>query len=268
MIEPLHAIFLGVIEGATEFLPVSSTGHLILAARALSLDGEAVKTFAVVIQAGAMGAVLGLYRARVASMWQGLRGRDAAGRRLLLNLCVSFVPAAVVGVLLHHSIKALLFRPWPVVGALALGGLVMVLMDPWLRGRANARTLDALTTHDAFVIGLAQCASLWPGTSRAMVTLLAGMALGLPAAPAAEYSFLLALPTLGAATLFDAATGGGELLAQASALTILLGFAVAAAVAVLVVRGFLQYLTRRGLAPFGWYRLGLAAVLWLFHPHP
>ena len=265
MIQPGDAAVLGVVEGLTEFLPISSTGHLILAAHCLNLHGDAVKTFEVVIQGGALAAVLGLYRARVRSMWRGLFGQDADGRRLLANLCISFLPAAASGALLHRAIKARLFSIWPVVAALAAGGLLMIGVDGWLRRGAASpiKTLPSLTMRDALLIGIAQCFSLWPGTSRAMVTILAAMLLGFPAAAAAEYSFLLALPTLGAATVFDLASGYQALWQEAGGLSLLSGFLAAAVVAAVAVRGFIRYVTRRGLAPFGWYRLGLAAVVWM-----
>ena len=260
-----QAALLGVVEGLTEFLPVSSTGHLILVAQGLGLQGESVKTFEVVIQAGALAAVAGLYRHRLAAMWRGLFGGDASGRRLLANLSVSFLPALVAGAALHGLIKARLFAAWPVVAALAAGGVAMVLADRWLRGRPprQAASVDGVTVAMAALIGCAQCLALWPGTSRAMTTMVAGLLLGLPATAAAEYSFLLALPTLGAATLFDAVKGGGTLLHEVGWGSVAVGFVTAAVVAALAVRGFIQYLTRRGLAPFGWYRIGLAAVVWL-----
>ena len=263
-LDPIFATVLGVVEGLTQFLPVSSTGHLILASRVLGLRGEAMKTFQVIIQAGALGAVLGLYRARVASMWRGLLGHDAGGRRLFVNLTVSFMPTAIIGAALHDAIKAQLFREWPVVWALALGGLLMIGVDAWYRrdGATRTRTVDSITIWEAFVIGCVQCLALWPGMSRAMVTLVAGLLLGLPATAAAEYSFLLAMPTIGAATLFDVISGGHALLQQVSFLSVVCGFAAAGVVAVLAVRGFLGYLTRHGLAPFGWYRLGVAAAVW------
>jgi undecaprenyl-diphosphatase len=261
---PFHALLLGILEGLTEYLPVSSTGHLILAAHFLGLEGEGVKTFEVVIQAGALGAVLVLYRDRVRAMVRGLAGGDAAGRSLLINLIVSFLPAGTAGLLLHRAIKAHLFSNGSVVAALVLGGVVMLGVDRWAAaGRTSGRTLESVTWREALLIGCAQCLALWPGTSRAMVTLVAGMLLGLPAAAAAEYSFLLALPTLGAATAFDAATGGGTLLRDIGPLSLALGFGTAAVVAALAVRGFVRYLTRHGLAPFGWYRLVLAAAVWL-----
>jgi undecaprenyl-diphosphatase len=260
-----HAAVLGVLEGLTEFLPVSSTGHLILAARFLGLGGEAVKTFEIVIQGGALGAVLGLYRHRVAAMRRGIMGRDPAGRKLALNLGISFLPAAFFWLLLYGAIKRWLFGIWPVAAALAAGGVVMILFDRWERGRGMGRrgSLEEMTPRDALWIGLAQVFSLWPGTSRSMVTLVAGMGRGLSATAAAEYSFLLALPTLGAATLFDAVRGAGGLVSEIGLLPMAAGFLSAAFVAALAMRGLLAYLNRRGLGPFGWYRIGLAvAVAW------
>ena len=262
--EPLHAFLLGVVEGFTEFLPVSSTGHLILVTHLLGLSGDAVKTFEVVIQAGALGAVAALYHADLAAMWRGLLGRDAAGRRLLVNLLLSFLPAAVAGVLLHRTIKAHLFTIGPVAVALAAGGVLMLGVDLWSRRarRGPARAIESMTPREALLIGLAQCLALWPGTSRAMATIVAGLLLGFPATVAAEYSFLLALPTLGAATLFDASLGGRALLQETGILSVASGFLGAAGIAALAIRGFIQYLTQRGLAPFGWYRLALALVVW------
>ena len=286
-IEPLHAVLLGLIEGITEFLPVSSTGHLILVSHALGLRGEAVKTFQIVIQAGALVAVGGLYRVRLAAMWRGLRGLDPPGRRLLTNLFVSFLPAAVLGLLFHRTIKAHLFGTGPVVAALALGGLLMIGLDLWRRrtgvvpppaasasprppavggypdAAAGVRTLESITVREALLIGCVQCLALWPGTSRAMVTIVAGLLLGLPATAAAEYSFLLALPTLGAATLFDAVTGGEVLWRETGPLVLAGGFVTAGIAAALAIRGFIAYLTRHGLAPFGWYRIGLAGIVWI-----
>lgn len=258
-----QAAVLGAVEGLTEFLPISSTGHLILAAHALRLHGAAVKTFEVVIQAGALAAVIGLYRAQMASMWQGLWGRDARGRRLLMLLVVSFLPSAIVGVLLHGVIKAKLFGVWPVVGALAAGGVAMIVMDRWLaRGpQPSGKMLQGVTFPEALVIGCAQCLALWPGTSRSMVTILAGLALGWPATMAAEYSFLLALPTLGAATVFDFAAGGHRLFQHVGWGSVVCGYATAGVVAALAIRAFVRYLTQRGLEPFGWYRVVLAAAL-------
>ncbi|MBI3321328.1 MAG: undecaprenyl-diphosphate phosphatase [Candidatus Omnitrophica bacterium] len=268
--DSLQAVLLGAVEGLTEFLPVSSTGHLILASHLLGVEGEAVKTFEVVIQAGALGAVVGLYRTRMRSMWRGCLGVDAAGRKLLTNLVISFLPAALVGLLLHRVIKRWLFSLWPVVAALALGGVLMIGVDAWLQRRPPPapRSLDSLTPREAFLIGCAQCVALWPGSSRAMVTMVAGLLLGLPATIAAEYSFLLALPTLGAATLFDGMISWGVLGQEMSLLAVLCGFLAAAGVAAAAIRSFIAYLARQGLAPFGWYRVGVAALIWWLVPYP
>lgn len=257
----VQAVILGVVEGVTEFLPVSSTGHLILASAWMGLQGEAVKSFEVVIQAGALGAILILYRQRVLSLARAVFRADPSGRKLLANLSLSFLPAAVAGVALHKLIKARLFSTWPVVAALALGGVAMILAERLRRPSSN-RALDSITPKEAFLIGIAQCLSLWPGTSRSMVTIVAGLLIGLPPVAAAEYSFLLAIPTLGAATLFEMKEGF-LFLQQAGPLSVLCGFLTSAVVAVLAVKGFIRYLTYRGLAPFGWYRVGLALVLWL-----
>ena len=260
MIELWHAAVLGVVEGLTEFLPISSTGHLILASRLMGLEGEATNTFNIVIQAGALGAVLLLYRQRVAQLLRGLRG-DPAGLHLLGRLLLSFLPAALLGLFFHQPLKAHLFNPPSVLSALAVGGFAMLFLDRVARP-VLGRRLESITWREAAIIGLAQCLSLWPGMSRAMTTLAAGLWLGLPGTVAAEYSFLLAVPTLGAATAFDALRGGPELLAHSSPLAITVGFAVTMAVAALAIAGLLRYLARHSLAPFGWYRLGLAAV-WL-----
>ena len=262
---PLEAALLGLVEGLTEYLPVSSTGHLILASTLLGrADDPAVKSFEIVIQAGAILAVLGLYRDRVAAMLRGLAGRDTAGRRLLVALVVGFLPAGVLGLLLHRTIKAYLFGPGPVAAALAAGGLAMIVLDP-LRARRLARglPLESLGWRGALVIGLAQCLAMWPGTSRSLVTILAGLAVGLTPAAAAEFSFLLALPTLGGATFLDLVRDGATLFAGIGIGPFAIGLLVAFVSAALAVRGFVAWLGRHGLVPFGVYRLLLAgAVLW------
>lgn len=247
----LQSVILGAVEGLTEFLPVSSTGHLILASAWMGLHGEAVKTFNVVIQAGALAAVLGLY------------GRRLVSFPLLKNLLIAFLPAAVAGLLLHRVVKEHLFGTHPVAVALAVGGLFMIGLDRWWRRRVTppSRGLETLGTNEAFMIGLVQCLALWPGTSRSMVTISAALLMGFSAPAAAEFSFLLALPTLGAATLFDAAKNGEGLLQIASFQVLAAGFAVAAVTAALAMRWLVATLNRIGLAPFGWYRIGLALAI-------
>ena len=262
MITVVQALILGIVEGITEFLPISSTGHLILAGEWLGIGGESVKAFEVIIQAGALLAVLGLYRNRIGEMWQGVVGKDADGRRLLMNLFISFLPAVVVGLLFHGWIKENLFHRSAVTGALAIGGIFMIVVDRILPPHPVPLSLFSMTYSQALLIGLAQVLSLWPGTSRAMVTLVAAMLLGFPATAAAEYSFLLALPTLGAAALFDFAKNGSALFSDVTLFSFLSGFATAGIVAAVSIRFLIHYLTKHGLALFGWYRIGLAVLVW------
>jgi undecaprenyl-diphosphatase len=270
-LEAWQAVILGLVEGITEYLPVSSTGHLILASSLLGLDepGQkaAVDSFNIVIQGGAIAAVALLYWTRVLAMLRGLAGRDEAGRNLLVCLVVAFLPAAVLGPLLDDTIERHLFRPGPVLAALLLGGLWMI----WLDRRAGRNpeapglALESLDWRRALAIGLFQCVAMWPGTSRSMVTIAGGTVLGLRPREAAEFSFLLGLPTLGAACVYklakDLSGDGPSLFTVLGPGAVALGFAVAAVSAFVAVRWLVAFLTRHGLAAFGWYRLALAAVL-------
>lgn len=275
------AIILGLVEGITEYLPISSTGHLILTTALLGLDEQneksAIDAFLIVIQGGAILAVLGLYRARVVQMIRGLFGKDQAGRRLLINLIVAFIPAAILGPLLNDMIERYLFRPAPVIAALALGGVVMILLGPWQRKffRPNAAgdgavahrfvDIEHLTWRLALVIGLLQCVAMWPGTSRSMITIVGGMIIGLRPKQAAEFSFLLALPTLGGACVYK---GLGNLLGDGPNMfevlgttELIVGILVATIAAAFAVKWLVSYLSQHGVAVFGWYRLVLSAVL-------
>jgi len=265
----------------TEYLPVSSTGHLIIAAALLGLDEppetkSAVDAFVVVIQGGAILAVLGLYRARVWQMIRGLMGKDPVGFRLVMNIGIAFLPAAVLGVLLDDYIEAMLFRPGPVIAALAVGGIYMLALEAWRSGKySQVRSshaeigLEELTPLRALVIGLMQCVAMWPGTSRSMMTITAGYLVRLRPAAAAEFSFLLGLPTLGGACVYklakdlmrDGHDGHVSMFKSIGAMPILIGIAVATLSAVLAIKWLVGFLNRRGLAPFGWYRLLLALGL-------
>ncbi|MEX2219565.1 MAG: undecaprenyl-diphosphate phosphatase [Phycisphaerales bacterium] len=276
-----QAAILGLVEGITEYLPVSSTGHLILASSLLGLDGPerkgALNAFQIVIQGGAILAVLGLYWPRVVQMLRGLLGRDPAGLRLAINLAVAFAPAAVIGVLLNDWIESRLFFVVPVVSALAAGGIYMILIGRLLGRRPGAPPppagpdqpdpLATMTPPKALAVGLMQCIAMWPGVSRSMMTITGGMIVGLPAAAAAEFSFLLGLPTLGGATVYRLvkdvwrSDGGPNMFESLGWGAVLIGMAVAAVAAAVAVRWLVAFLNRHGLAVFGWYRLGLAAVL-------
>ncbi len=260
------AALLGVVEGLTEFLPISSTGHLILTAHALGLHDDATKSFEVVIQAGAILAVVFHYRALLWTRVSGLARRDPLSMRLAAALLAAFVPTAIAGLLLRKTIKRLLFGPTPVALALVVGGVVMIVGERLLARRQRTETdkLEDVTVLDGFLVGVAQCFSLWPGTSRAMCTLLAGRARGLDARTSAEFSFLLAIPVLGAATALDLYKDGRALLATGSMrLALLVGFATSFLVAWAAIGWFLAFLRKRGLEAFGWYRIAVGIAVFL-----
>ncbi|WP_437523077.1 undecaprenyl-diphosphate phosphatase [Sorangium sp. So ce726] len=262
------AVLLGVLEGLTEFLPVSSTGHLILLGAWLGHQSEAAKTLDIVIQLGAVLAVVVYFRERLSTTVRGMIRRDPDSLRLALALAFAFLPAAAVGLLFHKAIKAYLFGPGPVAAALIVGGFLMIGVESVRRRRPDqgAPRVEDVTLQRALAIGFAQCFSLWPGASRSMTTIVGGQLSGLSTAAAAEFSFLLAIPTLGAATVFDLVKNGRALLeAPGGIVALVVGLAVSFAVALLVIAVFLRYLKRYGLAPFGWYRVALGAlVLWLW----
>lgn len=289
---PLIAALLGVVEGVTEYLPVSSTGHLILAGHALGQTGDGADAFDIVIQLGAILAVVVHYRRLLWDRTVGLVRGERASMRLLLALGLGFTPTALVGLLLRRKIKALLFGPAPVAVALVVGGLVMIAVEllrvrriqpPPRAARAVPESvggqpdadpggieervhgligLEHVTPWRALVIGLGQCISLWPGSSRSMCTIVTGQLTGLSTATAAEFSFLLGLPTLGAATLYEAYKSRA-VLGEIGASNIVVGLVVSLAVAWAVIAAFLSYLRRRGLVPFGIYRVLLGVVVFL-----
>ncbi|QYK47366.1 MAG: undecaprenyl-diphosphate phosphatase [Phycisphaeraceae bacterium] len=279
---PLQAIILGLVEGITEYLPVSSTGHLILAAAFLKLDDPSVKSsvdaFNIVIQGGAILAVLGLYFPRVLSMLRGLIGKDRDGLRLAINILIAFLPAAVLGVLLDNWISSKLFSPGPVIAALIVGGVYMIALDIWRKKKYPAVAADApqpgldindLTPTKALIIGVVQCIAMWPGTSRSMMTITAGVMAGLRPAKAAEFSFLLGLPTLGGACCYKllknlkhaSETGEANLFEQLGYTPVVLGIVVAAVSAAFAVKWLVGFLNKHGLTPFGVYRIILGVVL-------
>lgn len=255
------ALLLGVVEGLTEYLPVSSTGHLVLVARAL---GRQAGAFEIVIQLGAILAVVVHYRGLFASHARGLLERRPESMRLATALALGFVPVAIVGKLAGHAIKDRLFYPHPIAIALAVGGLVMIAVERARRARKiqGESGLEKVTPMRALIIGVLQCFALFPGTSRSMTTIVAGQLAGLSTATAAEFSFLLGVPTLGAATLYEGFKERHELLSQSGGAALVVGLVTSFFVAWAVVATFLHYLQRRGLEPFGWYRILLAAAVW------
>lgn len=282
---PLQSLVLGIIEGITEYLPVSSTGHLIVAARLMGIgtDGasakEAADAFAICIQGGAILAVLGLYWPRVAQMTRGLCGRDPAGLRLLWAIGCGFLPAAVLGVIFNDWIEQRLFGLQPVVWAWLVGGAAILVVARWRRGhppRHGARDLAAITWRMAVGIGLLQCIAMWPGTSRSLMTIVGGVLVGLSLPAAVEFSFLLGVVTLTAATVkkaawpashsgeaYDRLFGGLHLMwDQFGALNLVLGMLAAMVSAALAVKWLVGYLQRHGMSLFGWYRIGIGVLVW------
>ncbi|MFA5026932.1 MAG: undecaprenyl-diphosphate phosphatase [Candidatus Methylomirabilota bacterium] len=259
----LHAIILGLVEGITEYLPVSSTGHLILAQRAMGIPAsDEANAYAVCIQAGAIAAVLGLYAGRVGRMLTGLLGRDPEGRQMAVNLVAAVIPAGIIGLALEKRIEQYLFGLWPVVAAWAVGGLVILAMDGWVdRSRRTGRELADLSWKAGLVIGAMQTLALWPGTSRSFAAILGGLLVGLRLPAAVEFSFLLGVVTLGGATGVKALKYGPLIVARYGVVNPIIGFVVATVSAVAAVRWMVAYLNRRGLCLFGWYRLLLAAAV-------
>lgn len=264
---PLQACLLGIVEGVTEYLPISSTGHLLLAQHIMGIGQSpetkaAADAYAVCIQLGAILAVVGLYFGRVRQMVRGAMGRDPAGLQLGINVVMGFLPAAIVGLLLERHLKHYLFGLRPIVAAWLVGGVAILLVDRWLarsrRVSPRGTELSALSWRMALVIGAFQCLAMWPGTSRSLVTILGGLFAGLTLGAAVEFSFLLGLLTLTASTLLDAAQFGPTIFQLYGWQSPLLGMATAAVSAALAVKWMVRYLQSHPLAVFGYYRIVLA----------
>jgi undecaprenyl-diphosphatase len=257
----LQALILGLVEGITEYLPVSSTGHLLVAQRLLGIaEGDAANGYAIAIQAGAIVAVLGTYRVRVASMLTGLAGQDRAGLKLALCILAAFLPAAILGVLFDDAIEARLFGVKPVIAAWVVGGILILALARWTQARREGHDLTQLTWRAAVLIGLAQSIAMWPGTSRSLVTILAGLAVGLSMAAAVEFAFLLGVLTLGAATAYALVKSGSGMLHAYGWAALLTGFLAAWISAALAVKWMVAWLNRHGLTLFAWWRFAAAAL--------
>jgi undecaprenyl-diphosphatase len=238
---------------------VSSTGHLLIAQRLLGIsEDEAANGYAIAIQAGAILAVLGLYRARVRSMLEGIVGRDPAGRNLALNLLAAFLPAAILGVLFDARIEQYLFGVKPVIAAWIAGGILILALSRWTSRHRDGADLWSLTWKAAIVIGLVQSVAMWPGTSRSLVTILGGLAVGLSLAAAVEFAFLLGVITLTAATAYKVVQVGPEMLAAYGWMVMATGFIAAWVSAALAVKWMVTWLNRHGLAVFAWWRFAAA----------
>lgn len=256
-----QAVVLGLVEGITEFIPVSSTGHLIVAGDLIGFTGERAKTFEIFIQLGAILSVVWLYRDRFLGVARDA-GRHPESRRFLVNLALGFLPAAVIGLLAHKWIKAHLFTVPTVALALVVGGLAILLIER-LHPAEKVPTVDALPPRLALGVGFAQVLALFPGVSRAGATILGGYMLGLSRSAATEFSFFLAVPVMVAATLLDLVSSRGNLSAG-DIPVFAVGFLVSFASALVVIRAFLGFVSRRNFIPFAWYRIaaGCAILLW------
>jgi undecaprenyl-diphosphatase len=264
--ELLSVIILGIVEGVTEFIPVSSTGHLILASALLGYDAEHWRVFNIVIQLGAILAVLVLYWRTFWTVGLGLLRLDPVSVRFVRNILVAFLPSAIIGLLLLHQIEALLESPTTVAVALIVGGLAIIAIER-LAKPAEIHGVAEIPLGRVIGIGFIQCLSMIPGVSRSGATILGALSLGVERRTAAEFSFFLAVPTmLGASTLeliknrHEIASGVGASFAE-----IAIGFVVSFVVAIVVVRAFVHFVSRRGFGPFAWYRIvaGAAALIWL-----
>jgi undecaprenyl-diphosphatase len=254
----IKALVLGVVEGLTEFLPISSTGHLILAADLLDFRGEKAKVFEIVIQTGAMLAILWEYRDRFLGLFSGLAG-DRQAQRFFMNLVIAFMPAAILGLLVGSAIKAHLFKPLPVALAFIVGGLVILWVERKPRA-ARIQSVDEMTWIDALKVGCAQAFALIPGTSRSGATIIGGMLFGLPRKVATEFSFFLAVPTLMAAGAYDSFKNR-HLFEAADVALFGVGSVAAFASAFLCVRWLIRYVASHDFTAFAWYRIGFGILV-------
>jgi undecaprenyl-diphosphatase len=259
------AVVMGIVEGVTEFLPVSSTGHLILAGSLIGFTDETVKSaklFEIVIQAGAIVAVMIVYWQRLREALAGLSGADARQRRFVLNVLIGFLPAAVLGVLFNKAIKAHLFTPAVVAATFILGGLVILWAERRPASTVRIRTVDDLTPLDALKVGIAQSFALVPGTSRSGATIIGGMLFGLSRKAATDFSFFLAIPTLIGASVYSLWKERAALSA-ADVPLLVVGTVVSFLVAWIVVRWLLRYIATHSFVPFAWYRIAFGLVVLL-----
>jgi undecaprenyl-diphosphatase len=254
----LKAAVLGLVEGATEFIPVSSTGHLIVVSDWLGFRGERAKTFDIFIQLGAILAIVWLYRARLGRAVLAARS-EPLSRRFLGNLLIAFLPAAIVGFLTHDWIKARLFNPTVVAIALVLGGILILLIERWAP-TSQVNDVGEVPPRTALGVGLAQVLSLIPGTSRSGATILGGYALGLSRTAATEFSFFLAIPVMLAATSYDLLKSW-SILVPSDVPVFAVGFIVSFVSALIVVRAFLSYVSHHSFRAFAWYRITVGILV-------
>jgi undecaprenyl-diphosphatase len=265
MSETLVAILLGIVEGITEFLPVSSTGHLILASELMGYDAATWAMFNVVIQLGAILAVVVLYWRTFWAVAEGLLKRNPVSWRFLRNLVIAFIPAAVIGLALHKHIEALLGRPMVVAWALLLGGVAILVIERLVKA-ATIHGIAEIPLVRALGIGFIQCISMIPGVSRSGATIMGALSLGVERRTAAEFSFFLAIPTMLGATVLELAKNHDSITSgRVGWSEIGIGFVTAFLVAIVVIKLFVGIVSKHGFAPFAWYRIiaGAGAIAWL-----
>ncbi len=257
-------IILGIVEGVTEFLPVSSTGHLILAGKLLGYDPESWKLFNIVIQFGAILAIVVLYWRTFMTVIRGVFARDPISLRFVRNILLAFIPAGVIGFLLHKKIEMLLGHAEVVAVALIVGGIAILIIERMAK-RATVNGVADIPVPTALGIGLAQCLAMIPGVSRSGATIMGALTMGVERRTAAEFSFFLAIPTMLGATVLELVSNRA-LINAGEIHDIAIGFVVAFVVAVIVVRAFVAVISRYGFAPFAYYRIvaGIAALVWLY----
>ena len=263
----LIAIILGIVEGVTEFLPVSSTGHLVLAGALLGYNDEQWNAFNVIIQLGAILAIIVLYWRTFWAVLEGLIRGNPVSLRFVRNILIGFVPSAILGFLLINRIEALLLKPAVVAWAFILGGMAILVIEKMVKNTPVVGVAD-MPLKTVIGVGLIQCLSMIPGVSRSGATIMGGLSLGVERRTAAEFSFFLAIPTMLGATTLELLKHRDEIVAGASGVgfgTVAVGFVVSFVVALVVVRAFVHYISRHGFAPFAWYRIaaGVAALAWL-----
>ncbi len=260
----IQSVILGLVEGLTEFLPISSTGHLIIAGDLLSYTGEQAKTFEICIQLGAIFAVCWHYRVRLVRVVSGLSSQ-ASARRFVLNLIVGVLPAAVFGLLLHKTIKAHLFNPVVVASAFIVGGLIILLVERRER-QPRITSVDEMDWRDALKLGLFQVFALIPGTSRSGATIIGGLLSGLSRQAATEFSFFLAIPTMFLATGYDIFKSWQHLAGQ-DFVSIAVGFVIAFFSALVAIKGLLRYVAHHNFRAFAYYRIvfGILVLYYFLH---
>jgi undecaprenyl-diphosphatase len=263
----LIAIILGIVEGVTEFLPVSSTGHLILASTLLGYNADQWKAFNVIIQLGAILAIVVLYWRTFWAVLEGLLRRNPVSWRFVRNVLIGFLPSAILGFLLINKIEMLLGNALVVAVALIAGGIAILVIERLVKDTPTVGVAE-MPLKTAVGVGLVQCVSMIPGVSRSGATIMGGLALGVERRTAAEFSFFLAIPTMVGATTLELVKHRETLMAGASGVgfgAVALGFLVSFVVAIVVVKGFVHYISRHGFAPFAWYRIiaGTVALAWL-----